>query len=130
MIRGDRKALANIFGSMKVILNLPGSIHYDPSILWIYKVRGDRIISADLFFYIDDGQPTVGSAKDTWKTTQRACQIIGYLCIQDTCTKRNSPNKEPGEWARTSVDSSKGLVTVFVSMKKWLRTKEIIFGFL
>ena len=42
IIRGDRNALENIFGWTKVILNFPGSSLYDPSIPWVYKVRGDK----------------------------------------------------------------------------------------
>ena len=106
MIRGDRKAVGNIFGWKKVVLNLPGTSSYDPSMPWVYKVRGDNKVATYLFFYIDDGRPTSGSAKDCWKATQRVCQILCYLGIQDACRKRTSPSKEPGEWEGTSVDAS------------------------
>ena len=52
--------------------------------------------------------------------------MLCYLGIQDACRKRTSPSKEPGELEGTSIDASKGLVTVFVSVKKWIKTNEII----
>ena len=93
---------------------------------WVYKVRLDSEIAADLYFYIDDGRPTVGTAKDGWRATQRVYQMICYLGIQDACRKRTAPSQESGERTGTSVDSSRGLATMFVSVKKWLRSKEII----
>ena len=126
MIRGNRKSWRNIFGWKKVILNLLDKNSYDPSMPWVYKVGLNSEIAADLHFYIDDGRPTAGTAKDNWIFTQRVCQILGYLGIQDACRKRTAPSQESGERTGTSVDSSRGLATMFVSVKKWLRSKEII----
>ena len=52
----------NLFRWNKVILNLPGMDKYDPSKPWVYEVRQDSKMAADLFFYIDDGRPTTPSA--------------------------------------------------------------------
>ena len=73
MIRGNRRSWRNIFGWKNVILNLPGTNSYDPSIPWVYKVGWDSEISVDLYLYIDDGRPTAGTAKDSWRATQRVC---------------------------------------------------------
>ena len=97
MIRGDRRVRGNVFGWKKVLLNFPGSNTYDPSMPWVYKVGWDSKIAADLYFYIDDGRPTTDTAKDSWRATQRVCQLLGYLGIQDDCRKRTSPSQEPGE---------------------------------
>ena len=114
----------------KVTLNLPGTNTYDPSMPWVYKVGWDSKIAVDLYFYIDDGRPTAGTAKDSWRVTQRVCQLLGYLVIQDACRKRTAPSQEHREWAGTSVESPKGLATMFVSHKKWLRSKEVILWFI
>ena len=37
---------------------------YQPSRPWVYKIRVDEKLANDLFFYIDDGRPTVFSAKE------------------------------------------------------------------
>ena len=52
--------------------------------------------------------------------------MLGYLGIQGACRKRTAPSRESGAWDGTSADSSKKSVTVFVSVKKWLRSKETI----
>ena len=126
MIRGNRRSQVNIFCWKKIILNLPGSISYDSSMPWVYKKGWNNKIAADLFFYIYDGKPTADTAKYSWRATQRVYQMLGYLGIQDACRKRTAPSREPGELAGTSVDLSNLSVTVFVSVKKWLRSKEII----
>ena len=57
MIRGNRRALNNIFGWKKVSFNLSGSHRYNPSIPWVYKMTRDNKITAEFYFYIDDGRP-------------------------------------------------------------------------
>ena len=52
--------------------------------------------------------------------------MLGFLGLQDACRKRTGPSQEPGEWAGTSVDSTNDSVTVFVSVKKWGKSKAII----
>ena len=117
IIQGNRRARKNIFGWKKIILNLPGSStgtsSYDPSMPWVYKLGWNIKVAVDLFFYIDD-KPTAGTEKYSWRATQRVCQMLGQLGL------------EPEKQAETSVDSSKGSVTVFVSVKNLLRSKEII----
>ena len=84
MILGNRRSRGNIFGWKKIILNLPGSISYDSSIPWVFKKEWNNKIAVDLFFYIDDERPTTGTVKDRWKATQRVCQMLGYLGIQNS----------------------------------------------
>ena len=40
--------------------------------------------------------------------------------------KRTAPSQEPEEWTRTSMDSTGDSVTVFVSIKNWGKSKDII----
>ena len=40
-IRGDRKHRMNVFGWKRVVLILPGSRCYDPTIPWVFKMRSD-----------------------------------------------------------------------------------------
>ena len=96
MIWGNRRK--------KIILNLPGSISYDSSIPWVFKKEWNNKIATDLFFYIDDERPTTDTAKDRWRATQRVCQMLGYLGIQDSYRKRTAPSREPGELDGVSVD--------------------------
>jgi hypothetical protein len=64
VIMGDRFVLTNIFRWDFVRMNLPGSIDYDPSILWVSKIRADDgKIASNLFTFVDDGQSTVNGIK-------------------------------------------------------------------
>ena len=63
MIRGDKRDPGNTFGWKKIVLNLPGIRHDDLSMPWVYNVGIDDKVASDLYFYIDDGKPTSGSAK-------------------------------------------------------------------
>ena len=56
MIRSKIIAPRNTFGWKKVVLNLPGTLKYDPSMPWFYKVGLDDKV-------IDDERPTAGSTK-------------------------------------------------------------------
>ena len=93
---------------------------------WVYKVELNDKVASDLYFYIDDVRPTAGSTKSSWRATQRVCQMLSFLGLQDAYKKRTVPSQESREWAGTSFDSMEGVVTVFLSDKKWGRSKEII----
>jgi hypothetical protein len=46
-------------------MNLPGSDDYDPSLLWVSKLRADEgKIASNLFTFVDDGRPTASSRKE------------------------------------------------------------------
>ena len=58
MIRDYKKLSGKILEWKKVILNIPGIYHYDPSIPWVYKVGLYNKIATYIFFYIDDERLT------------------------------------------------------------------------
>jgi hypothetical protein len=59
IIKGDRMQDGNIFKwVVRVRLNLPGDLDYDPNVPWVSKVRADGRIAADLFTFVDDVRPT------------------------------------------------------------------------
>ncbi len=45
---GDRKDRSNPFHWEEVILNLPGSWHYDPTMPWVYKLRWDKNLACEI----------------------------------------------------------------------------------
>ena len=93
MIRRNRRALGNLY----VVFNLPGTFKYNPSMHWIYKVGIDDEVVSDLYFHVDDGRPTAGSAVASWRVTQRVCQLFCFLGIQDAYRKRTAPSQQSGE---------------------------------
>ena len=65
-IQGDRFSEENVFRWDRVELNLPDSANYDPSKPWVFKVRADGSMAADLFIYIDDLRPTGPTSEECW----------------------------------------------------------------
>ena len=93
IIRGDRKCVTNIFGWIKVVLNLPGGTSYDPTRSWVYKMREDVKITADFFTYIDDERPTAPTEWEDWQASKLIFSILCYLGLQDAARKRKSPGE-------------------------------------
>lgn len=54
-----RLDLENVYRWDAVKLNLPGMKSYKPTLPWVFKGREDGSIVVYLYFYIDDGRPTV-----------------------------------------------------------------------
>jgi hypothetical protein len=63
IIQGDRYDEENIFQWVKVRLNLPGNLDYNPNLPWVSKEREDGKIAADLFTFVGDLRPTGPGAK-------------------------------------------------------------------
>ena len=123
-LKGRKEDKENVFRWSEVIMNLPGSINYDPSKPWVYRVREDGVtFAADLFTYIDDLRPTAPTEAECWKAGhQIGCQLTWHG-IQDAARKRRKPSRTPGAWAGTIIHTVDGAVTVLVSQEKWDKTK-------
>jgi hypothetical protein len=83
IIQGDRFDEENIFQWVRVRLNLPGNLDYDPNLPWVLKVQVDGRIAADLFAFIDNLRPTGPGAKECWRAARRAESILNWLGLQD-----------------------------------------------
>jgi hypothetical protein len=78
----------NIFEWVRVRLNLPGDLHYDPNVPWVSKVRADTRITTDLFTFVDDVRPTGPGKNNCWRAAQRAGSVLSWLGIEDALRKR------------------------------------------
>ena len=87
IIRGDKDDKSNVLRWGKVILNLPGLEKYNPSRLCVYKVREDRKIASDVFWYIDDGRSTTPSEVECWKIARKISSTLSFLGLQDAGRK-------------------------------------------
>lgn len=83
MVNGNRRDSYNVFFFEKVILNLTGMSLYNPSRPWVYKIRSDKRIASNLFFYMDDDKLNYFFALECWKAAKMIFQITSYLRIQD-----------------------------------------------
>ena len=118
-VRGARLDPENVFSWHKVTLNLPGMNKYEPSRHWVYIVRQDGTMKADLFFNIDDSRPTAPSAWEYWCASRKICCSLICQGSQDAGRKRTGASQSPGELVGTMVETVDGKVVLLVSHKKW-----------
>jgi hypothetical protein len=100
MIKGNHLDPKNQFRWARVRENLPGNLDYDPSSLWVAKVREDRKIASDLFTFVDDLRPTGPGHVECWKAERRAASVLNWLGIQDAPRKHRDSSQRPGACGR------------------------------
>ena len=65
-----------------MVLNFPGTEEYDCQKPWVFKKRVDALFDADLFIYVEDGQP-IGPTKNLcWEASRRWISICSWFGIQ------------------------------------------------
>ena len=125
MIYGNRWDPNNPFRWDGVILNLPGSKHYDPSRPRLYKAWKGKI-AATIQAYVDDIRG-IGNSEDNCKRAgARAAQIVQYLGQQDAARKYRPPHQRPGPWSGAFVGIREDCVWVYVAEDKWEKAKLFI----
>ena len=66
-----------VFRWTEVVFNLSGMDSYNPARLWIYRVREDGTLAADICWYIDDDRPTGSTAWEGGKDASKTfCTLI------------------------------------------------------
>lgn len=102
---GDHKDRSNPFHWEVVVLNLPDSWDYDPTLPWVYKLRWDKNLACEIYIYVDDGKTTGWSKLVCWSATRRFASVCSSLGIQDAARKRTEPSNTPGPWAGSAGNS-------------------------
>ena len=125
IIHGDRWNEINPYRWNGVLVNLPGSIDYDPTKPRICKTWYE-IIAAILEAYVDDVRVMGSSETICREATRRASQILQYLGQQDACRKYRPPHTSPGPWCGSFVAIKDKSVWVYVSDEKWNKAKIFI----
>ena len=105
LIIGDIADVSNPYHYCKVVLNLPGSKDYDPTLPWLMKVRYDGKIACEILIYVDDGRVVGSTYELCWEATRRATSVLNYLGIQDAARKRRFPSQTPGLWSGNLMNS-------------------------
>lgn len=124
---GDRSDPENPFKWEVVVLNLPGSEDYDPTLPWVMKVRDDGHLACEVYIYVDDGKFTGWSKVECWRAVQQFSRVLTSLGIQDAYRKRSIPCPDPGPWAGGVLVTKHGVMAT-VTLLKWQKTQEIIRG--
>ena len=123
---GNHLDRENPFHWEEVILNLPGSWAYDPTLPWVFKVRYDGHLSCEVYIYVDDGKVTGWRKVACWKAAAELTKVMAKLGLQDAARKRTEPSTTPGPWAGSVVHTNASEVTLLVSDKKWQKTQATV----
>ena len=124
LLKGCRLDPNNVFRWEKAILNLPGMGKYQPGKPWLYRVRKDGTMAADLFIYIDDLRPTGPSKKECWDAAHQVGSRLTWFGLQDAARKRRDASQTPGAWAGTVIHTDGEEVLLLVSQDKWDKTRK------
>ena len=85
IIRGDRHDSDNAFQYNYVMLNLPGTEGYKPSVAWISKRRTDGSLASD-FVCFEDDQRISGQGQERVLAAGHAISDLG--CIEEVASPR------------------------------------------
>ena len=128
VIRGDRHDPSNPLQWNGIMLNLPGTRQYNPSIAWLSKRRTDGSLASDFVTFVDNLRLAAQGGKQVRELGHTVSTKQAYLGIQDALRKLRAAGgtKRPGAWAGSSVcvEEDKGVV-VLTSQEKWNRLKSI-----
>jgi hypothetical protein len=88
VIQGDPRNANNLFHFDVVCFRILGKTDYNPSLLWLYKLRcSDNCIANDFFVYVDDVRSTGGTYDTFWAVTRAVASRYNYLGLQDASRK-------------------------------------------
>jgi hypothetical protein len=83
------------------MLNLPGTLGYQPSVAWISKQRADNSLASNMVCFVDD-QRIMGFSKERVKEAGHTVSTWeSYLGLQDALRKVRTPKRvcQSGAWA-------------------------------
>ena len=123
LILGPPEQLGNPFEWDRVILNLPGTLKYDCTRPWIYKIRKDGRLAADTKRFMDDLRNSAPTKQIAWEASTRIGKVTSWLGQQDAPRKRRPPSQTPGAWAATVVSTVDGVVMKFITQEAWNKAK-------
>ena len=114
----------NAFRWDEVILNLPGSDLFNPTLPFVIKWdRMNSRISAAIKAYVDDLRVLAANMNLAWKAVRQTAARIQCLGSQDGPRKRRV---DKGSWAGTVFNTEGGSITMTVTQTKWDKAKAMI----
>jgi len=126
LARGDPYDSSNPFHWSNVILNLPCSDTFNPSLPWVYKWNETaRAISEDVVSFVDDFRIVGYLVENCWQCGRRIASRLQHRDVQDAARKRKPPSLTPGAWAGTVAHTNE-TVTKTVTQEKWLKAKILL----
>jgi hypothetical protein len=115
------RASANAMQWDQIILNLPGSGDYDPTLPWLMKCD-DLVnrIAGNAVTFVDDVQGSGHSLENAWQVRRQYISRFQYLVIQDAPEKCRPPTqKDVGAWVGAIYHIGADKIWLTVSQEKW-----------
>ena len=114
----------NIFKWDTVILNLPGSADFNPSLPFVLKWDSvNKMIAATIKAYVDDLRVAAPTRELSWQGSRQIASRIQFLGSQDASRKRRLDN---GPWAGTVFNTENGEISKTVTQTKWEKGKALV----
>jgi hypothetical protein len=127
--RGNPSDPKNALRYDKVVLNLPGSVSFDPTLPWVMKWNNaENQMAGDVVTFIDDLRATGYNSESAWQVARQVASRMqyGYLDIQDAPRKRRPSTQKPGAWAGGVFQVSPNKIAKTVTQEKWDKAKTIV----
>ena len=71
-----------------MVLNLPGSLEFDPRRSWVYKLNEDtQRVAADFVTFVDDIRVIRGDYAKCTSVMYQMATMINYLCEENAARK-------------------------------------------
>lgn len=123
-IIGNPTDKTNAFRWDEVILNLPGSESFNPTLPFVIKWdRTNNRIAAAIKAYVDDLRVCAANMNLAWEAARQTAARIQYLGSQDAPRKRRV---DKGPWAGTVFNTEGGSITMTVTQTKWNKAKAMV----
>ena len=118
--KGYHKDPSNSLKWDRIILNLPGSRGFNPTMPWVMKWDTPRqMIAGDIVSFIDDLRISACDEETVWAISRQLLSRYQYLGIQDATRKTRPPTRdEVTAWAGSVFVTSQDEVKVTVTDRK------------
>jgi hypothetical protein len=110
----------------RVVLNLPGSAAYDPTLPRVRLLRVDGSIATDLVIFMDDGRAFAATIARAATGMRQISSSIQQRGIQDAARKRVLGGQRARAWTGGVVRTDKGSTRKFVVTAKWFKLKTFV----
>ena len=126
--RGNHQAPSNSLRWDKIILNLPSSQTFNPSLPWVMKWDSHlNRIAGDIIAFVDDLRASAFDEEAVWNIARQYLSKLQYLGLQDAARKTRPPTRdEPSAWAGSVFKTTSDEVKVMTTQEKWEKARRLV----
>ena len=126
MAVGRPDDITSAFRWKEVLLNLPGTEHYNPALPRVRKVNESGLSAAGIVTFYDDGRVYGPNEQLAHSALRQITSRLQFYGNQDAARKRREISQRPGAWAGGIAYTDQKIVRVFVSQEKWDKAKAFL----